>query len=401
MRHIKGVPLMKRAALVVLGALILGAFAAPAMASALTPSTIRLTYKGRTLYRLGTAATFTISGRISTAVRGKRMTIEIRKPGRSFWTTVGTPTISRYGTWSMNYFPKLGGSFYIRARYASSSVLSRLAILPVNRGPGRKYVVLLASTTSTQDSGLFDALMPLLHAQMPEYDLQATFVGSGAAIALGGTGDADVLLTHSPAAELDFMKGIVAGQPSAFRGLTRYKVMYNFFMLVGPTANPAGLTMTESAKSAFQKIADSKSLFISRHDNSGTNAKELSIWASLSPTNPQTGASWYLASGTMGMADALAAANNQAAYTLCDSSTWYYLDHFKAYKAIKLLNTGDPADSTYRNQYSVIEVRLAKNAEGAQDFRRWIMSPQVQSAIANYGVVTLKQRLFTADAGSY
>jgi tungstate transport system substrate-binding protein len=169
-------------------------------------------------------------------------------------------------------------------------------------------------------------------------------------------------------------------------------------MLVGPTGNPAGINMADSAQTAFQKIATAGSPFASRHDNSGTNAKELAIWASLSPANPQTGASWYYASGTMGMADALSFANQQGAYTLSDSSTWYFLDHFKAYKSIKLINAGDP---TYQNQYSVIEVKGAQNAEGAQDFRRWIMSPSVQHTIATYGYSTLGRYLFTANAGSY
>ena len=169
------------------------------------------------------------------------MTIEIRKPGRTYWDKVGTAKIAKNGKWSYRYTPKLGGKFYIRARYESSAKLSRTASLTVRRGPGTKTVILLASTTSTRDSGLFERLGPAFLAACPEYTLKGTFVGSGAAIALGGSGDADVLLTHSPAAEVDFMNGVVAGKPSAYKGLTRYKVMYNDYVLVGPTSNPAGV----------------------------------------------------------------------------------------------------------------------------------------------------------------
>lgn len=395
MRHSKGTPFIRRALGVIIGATMLAAVAMPAAAMAFAPSTIATTY----MY-MPVAKSFTIAGKISSLAHGKKMTIEIRKPGRTFWTTIGTATISGTGRWSIKYMPKLGGKFYIRARYTPSNPdkLSRTATVTVKKGPGVKYQILLGSTTSTQDSGLYEALKPLFQAQCPEYSLKATFVGSGAAIALGGTGDADVLLTHSPAAELDFMRGIVAGAASAHKGLTRYKVMYNHFVLVGPKSNPAGLTLTESAQSAFGKIAAAGSTFYSRNDNSGTNAKEKEIWASLG--NPQTGKSWYKATGTMGMAQALAAANDGSTggYTLADNATWLMASRLKTVSNLQITNEGD---SAYFNQYSVIEVKGARNSEGAQDFRRWIMSASVQNVIREYGVDWYGVSLFIPNAGSY
>jgi tungstate transport system substrate-binding protein len=174
--------------------------------------------------------------------------------------------------------------------------------------------------------------------------------------------------------------------------------MYNHFLLVGPKTNPAGITLTESAQSAFGKIASTGSTFISRNDNSGTNAKEKEIWAALG--NPQTGKSWYKATGTMGMAQALAAANDGSTggYTLADNATWLMSSRLKTVSNLQIANEGNAA---YFNQYSVIEISGARNAEGAQDFRRWIMSPSVQAVIAEYGNDWYGVSLFIPNAGSY
>jgi tungstate transport system substrate-binding protein len=371
----------------------------PSVALAATPRT-SLALSSR---YMSTAKRLTLSGRIPAAFKGKVIVVEVRKPGRTYWDKVGTARISKAGRWSFKYTPKLGGKFFIRARYESSKWLSRTAILTVKRGPGTKTQILLASTTSTRDSGLFERLGPAFLAACPEYAMKATFVGSGAAMALGGTGDADVLLTHSPAAEVDFMHGIVAGKATAFKGLTRNKVMYNDFVLVGPLTNPAGVVNNSapgSAKSAFQSIATAKSTFWSRNDASGTNAKEKEIWASIG--NPQLGVnSWYKASGTMGMAQALATANDAgtAGYTLADRATWLNATSLGIVKNLKIVNAGDP---TLFNQYAVIEVKGARNAEGAQDFSNWIRSPQAQALIKTYGEYTYPgQIMFEPNAGPY
>ncbi len=342
---------------------VVAALVAPSVALAATPrSTIALS----TSYQYK-AARFRISGYVGPRYVGKTIRVEIRKPGRTWWTQTHITKINKYGRWAVYYTPKLGGKFFVRARFGSPATLSRTATLIVRNGPGVRYSVLLASTTSTRDSGLFERLGPFFRQMCPEYAIKATFVGSGAAIALGGTGDADVLLTHSPKAEADFMRGIVAGKPSLYRGASRYKVMYNDFILVGPKANPAGITLSESAQSAFGKVASTSSTFWSRNDNSGTNTKEKEIWALLG--NPQIGQPWYKASGTMGMAQALAAANNASSegYTLADRATW--------------LNAGalgitPNLDGRERGRRALLQsVRCRGRREGAQPGRRSGVQP--------------------------
>jgi len=402
MRHTGGTPTVRRRAILAVALTLMASLLVPAIAGAATTPKSTLQTSTRLMAK---AKAVKISGRVPSRYKGKRMTIEIRKPGRTFWDKVGTAKIGSNGKWSLSYKPKLGGKFYIRARYESSNKLSRTATLTVRRGPGTKTVLLLASTTSTRDSGLFERLGPAFLAACPEYTLKPTFVGSGAAIALGGSGDADVLLTHSPAAEVDFMKGVVSGKTAPYRGLTRYKVMYNDYVLVGPTTNPAGVGASSSAKTAFGTIAAyGTSPFWSRNDGSGTNAKEKEIWKSIGnpqlPPSPPPAVWWYKASGTMGMAQALAAANEApGGYTLADRGTWLNANALGSTKNLKIVNQGD---ASYFNQYSVIEVWHARNGEGAQDFSNWIRSPQAQALIKTYGEYTYPgQVLFEPNAGSY
>jgi tungstate transport system substrate-binding protein len=393
MRRTSGILGTGRAAVLAAGIAIALAFA-PAAAFAATPhSSLTLS----TIY-MAKARVLTVHGHIASNLHGKKMTVEIRKPGRTFWTSVASPTITSAGRWSVNYLPKLGGKFFVRARYgAYAAGVSRTATLVVRRGPSLKTTIFLASTTSTRDSGLMDLLKPAFLAACPEYGLAAQYVGSGNAMTLAGNGDADVLLVHSPTAELDFMKGIVSGKSVAHRGLTRHSVMYNDFVLVGPTSNPANVLVGDTAKEAFQKIATSGSKFISRNDASGTNAKELEIWDSIG--NPQTGKSWYTLSGAnTGMAIALANADQQGAYTLADRATWLVVHNLKTIPHLTLVNEGDKA---LFNQYSVIDVRGARNWEGAQDFSLWLRSPQAQSLIRGYGLETFGRALFVPNAGKY
>lgn len=395
MRHLKESPIYRRAILIAACAMIVAPVAAPAAASAAVPHSTIYT---STLFQ-AVARQFTISGRIAASTHGKKILIEIRKPGRTFWTPVKSVTIGSTGRWSWKYTPKLGGKFYIRARYGTIAAgLSRTATLTVKKGPGVKYQITLASTTSTRDSGLFEALRPMFLSQCPEYSLKATFVGSGAAIALGGSGDADVLLTHSPAAEVNFMNGLVGSPlaPVPHHGVRRYKVMYNDYVLVGPAADPAGILESDSAQTAFGKIASTGSTFISRNDNSGTNAKEKEIWALLG--NPQTGQSWYHATGTMGMAQALSAANEGGAYTLSDRATWLNASNLGTVKLLTIVNDGD---ARYFNQYAVMEVSAPRNWEGARDFSLWIRSATAQNIIRDYGLDTYGRTLFVPNHGPY
>jgi tungstate transport system substrate-binding protein len=402
MRQKKGVPAIRRWATIAVVAVLAAVIAAPfaALSSAEAATYCQPTLSTSPGYMVA-PTNMSVKGWLGWRHANKYVAVEVRKPGRAYWDQVLVLKTDSGGYFSGAYKPKLGGKFFIRVRCLTHGLLSRTTILTVSRSIPRT-TLLLASTTSTRDSGLFERLGPFFAKTCPEYTLKATFVGSGAAIALGGTGDADVLLTHSPKAEVDFMNGMVAGSPSAYRGLRRYKVMYNDYILVGPTSNPAGVVNGAAAGSpaaAFQKIATAGSTFWSRNDKSGTNEKEKAIWASIG--NPQIGKPWYKATGTMGMAQALAAANDASTggYTLADRATWLNATSLGITKNLKIVNAGAP---TYFNQYSVIEVRSARNQEGAQDFSNWIRSPETQALIKSFGEYTYPgQIMFVPNAGSY
>ena len=172
--------------------------------------------------------------------------------------------------------------------------------------------LILATTTSTQDSGLLDVLIPLFE-QQTGYTVKTVAVGSGAALTMGQQGNADVLLVHSPAAEVSYMSGGY--------GKDRVLVMHNDFIIVGPSSDPAGIKGDTSAVDAFKKIAAAGSTFISRGDNSGTNAKELALWKSAGVDPAGTKATWYVSTG-QGMGATLTIASQKAAYTLTDRATF-------------------------------------------------------------------------------
>jgi tungstate transport system substrate-binding protein len=241
--------------------------------------------------------------------------------------------------------------------------------------------VVVASTTSTQDSGLFDTLIPAFEKANPQYTTKVIAVGSGEALKLGEKKEADVLLVHSPAAEKTFMeKGF---------GTERSDVMYNNFVIVGPKEDPAKVSAETSAGVAFKKIADSKSTFISRGDNSGTHSKELSIWKSQSIV--PTGQPWYLVSG-QGMGETLRIANEKKGYTLSDEAT--YLSMKDSLQIVPLA----AGASGLKNQYGVITVAGAKNLAGGKAFYTWIISPEGQKLIGSYGVEKYGKPLFTPNA---
>jgi tungstate transport system substrate-binding protein len=245
-----------------------------------------------------------------------------------------------------------------------------------------KTSLVLASTTSTKDSGLFDVLIPAFTAAYPQYDIKVVAVGSGEALKQGETGDADVLLVHSPAAEETFMK-------DGF-GVDRKAVMYNDFVIVGPAADPAGIKGATVVADAFKKIADSASLFYSRGDKSGTNTKELALWkaAAITPAG-----AWYQSTG-QGMGETLTIADQKGGYTLTDRATW--LAKKDALKGLALLVEGDKA---LFNQYHVITSKAAKNTQGAVDFMNWIVSADVQqNIIAKFGIEKFGQALFIPNA---
>ncbi len=247
--------------------------------------------------------------------------------------------------------------------------------------------LILATTTSTQDSGLLDVLIPLFE-QQTGYTVKTVAVGSGQAMTMGQQGNADVLLVHSPAAEVTYMAGGY--------GKDRVLVMHNDFIIVGPSSDPAKIKGDTDAVDAFKKIAAAGSTFISRGDNSGTNAKELALWKSAGIDPIGTKATWYVSTG-QGMGATLTIASQKAAYTLTDRAT------FLANQANLQLDILVEKDNSLLNVYHVITVNPDKwpkvNYTGAVAFMNWIISPATQAFIGKFGVDKYGQQLFIPDAG--
>jgi tungstate transport system substrate-binding protein len=245
--------------------------------------------------------------------------------------------------------------------------------------------LILATTTSTQDSGLLDVLIPAFETQSG-FTVQVVAVGSGAALKMGQEGNADVLLVHSPADEKTFMD-------NGF-GIDRRLVMHNYFLIVGPASDPAGIQSAASTVEAFQKIAASGAQFISRGDASGTNKMELALWKKAAIT--AAGQAWYVETG-QGMGATLTVASEKAAYTLTDRAT--FLTN-QANLQLKALYENDAA---LLNAYHVIVVNHDKwpltNLDGALAFASYIVSPAGQAVIMNYGKEKFGQQLFIPDAG--
>jgi tungstate transport system substrate-binding protein len=241
--------------------------------------------------------------------------------------------------------------------------------------------MILATTTSTRDTGLLDTLVPAFeHAG--KCSVKTVAVGSGQAIDLGARGQADVLLVHSPDAEETFMK--------QGHGASRLAVMHNDFVLVGPPADPAKVAGAGGIDPALQAITRTKSPFASRADDSGTNAKELKLWkeAGVTPSG-----SWYIKTG-QGMGPTLTIASQKRAYTLSDRGT------FLATKSLdsKILVQGAQA---LQNPYHVIVVKHSGTNVGcAQAFSRWITRAATQTLIGSFGKRQYGQALFHPDAGA-
>ena len=245
--------------------------------------------------------------------------------------------------------------------------------------------LVLASTTSTEDSGLFDVLLPAFERAHPAYRIKLVAVGSGEALALGRRRDADVLLVHSPAAEKTFM--------ADGHGVRRLAVMYNDFVLVGDSADRARTRGLSDIVEAFRRIAHAHARFAARGDQSGTHVKELALWreAGLAPASDSAAHTWYVDVG-QGMGETLRIASETGAYTLTDRGTYLALRNTLH---LVVLVQGDPR---LRNPYSVIEVRGARNAAGARAFADWIVSPPAQQLIGALGRDRFAQPLFIPDA---
>ncbi len=245
--------------------------------------------------------------------------------------------------------------------------------------------VILATTTSTQDSGLLDALLPVFEAQTG-YRVKAIAVGTGEALQMGKQGDADVLLAHAPKAEQEFM---VSGA-----GSQRALVMHNDFVLVGPLEDPAGVDAVGSAEEAFQRIAAEQAVFVSRGDDSGTHKKELALWQLAGIPQPQ--GDWYQESGS-GMGQTLRIASEKEGYTLSDRGTYLAL---RDTLNLKVVAEQHPP---LLNPYHVIQVNPDTfprvNEQGAQAFIEFLLADATQEMIGQFGRDKFGEPLFVPDAG--
>ncbi len=241
----------------------------------------------------------------------------------------------------------------------------------------QKSIIMLATTTSTYDSGLLDYLMPIFQSKF-NAEVRIISVGTGQAIETAKRGDADLILVHSRQLELEFVNSTY--------GIHRVGVMYNDFVIIGPISDPAGINGLRSAAEAFRRIAEEgaegNAQFISRADKSGTHMLELSIWKKVGLTSLKKTQTWYIEAGA-GMGTVLRMANEKKAYTLTDRATWL---SFKNQLAdLRVLVEGDVV---LLNPYAIILVNPERypqrNYKGALMLAKWMMSEEGQNLIANF-----------------
>jgi tungstate transport system substrate-binding protein len=269
----------------------------------------------------------------------------------------------------------------IGAARIAAAVVALLVLLVGCAGPPEERTLVLATTTSTQDSGLLDELVPRFTAETG-WGVRTVAVGSGQGIELGRRGEADVLLVHSPAAEEELVAEGSTGR--------RLLVMHNDFVLLGPQDDPAGVRGL-AAPAAMEAVADAGAVFVSRGDDSGTEARELQLWER---AGVEPGGGWYRQTG-QGMGATLRVAAELGGYTLSDRATF-----LAAPGGLTVLAEGDP---DLLNVYHVIEMTTAAGErvqeDGAAVFADWITAPGAQERIGAFGTAEFGQPLFVPDAG--
>ena len=238
---------------------------------------------------------------------------------------------------------------------------------------GEPSVVLVQSTTSTQNSGLYDAILPIAEADLG-LDIRIVAVGTGQALQNAARCDGDMLITHATDAEEAF---VAAGY-----GTARHPLMYNDFVLIGPDADPAGVASAETIGAAFAAIATAEVPFASRGDDSGTHRAELRLWDGIADVSAASG-QWYRETGA-GMGATLNIAVGMGAYTLADRATWLAFENAQTHHIVF------EGDAALFNQYGVIPVDPSHcpnvNAEGSQAFTAWLLSPVGQDAIGAFSI---------------
>ena len=262
--------------------------------------------------------------------------------------------------------------------------LLAVAVSPLHAQPPASRTMILSTTTSTQDSGLLDVLVPQFERKTG-YSVKTISVGTGQALALAARGEADVTLAHAPALEKKYL--------DEGKMLNRRLVMYNDFAIIGPESDPARIKGEKSAVAALKRIAEAQARFVSRGDKSGTHTLELNLWkqAGITPAAP-----WYIESG-QGMGATLGIADDRQAYTITDRAT---LLAFAKRVGLKIMVEGD---RPLLNIYSVMEVNPANgpkvNAAAGKAFADFMLSPETQQTIKTFGVDKYGQPLFVPIAG--
>lgn len=272
------------------------------------------------------------------------------------------------------------------ARLLAGLWLAVAAVLPFAPVPARAQsnIVILSTTTSAQDSGLLDVLVPMFEKKSG-LTVKTISVGTGQALALAARGEADVTLAHAPSAEKKYVE-----EGNMFN---RRLVMYNDFVIIGPPDDPARIKGLPKVVDALKRIAESQSRFVSRGDKSGTHLLEQGLWkqAGIEPKG-----AWYIESG-QGMGQTLGIANDRRAYTLTDRGT--YLAFQKRVDLPILVEKDRPL----LNIYSVMEVNPANgprvNVTGGKAFAEFVLAPETQAVIKNFGVDKYGQPLFVPIAG--
>jgi tungstate transport system substrate-binding protein len=273
------------------------------------------------------------------------------------------------------------------ARAFISLILILLVALSFSAPPLRaeEKQLLMATTTSTDNTGLLDYLAPKFK-EATGIELKWVSTGTGKALKLGENCDADVLLVHAPAAEIQYVK-------DGF-GIDRHEIMYNDFVLIGPESDPAGIE-GKSIADALKAIKEKEANFVSRGDNSGTNKKELSLWKSISMKPEKE--EWYVQTG-QGMLATINVAAERNGYTMTDRGTYikYAADH-NGNPPLPILVEGDPL---LLNQYSVIEVNPERCPQAKNDLAKqwsaWLASAEGQQAIGSFRL--MNKQLFTPNA---
>jgi tungstate transport system substrate-binding protein len=262
--------------------------------------------------------------------------------------------------------------FKRRMLIVAGALTALIAGAPLGHAEDNSIVV--ASTTSTQDSGLFEYLLPI-YKQKTGTTVKVVAQGTGQALDTGRRCDADVVFVHAKSQELKFLQDGYSTK--------RNPVMYNDFVLIGPKSDPAHVAGTKDVALALHKILDAKAAFISRGDRSGTHTAELKLWNSAGIDIQRERGDWYKSIG-QGMGAALNTAKASEAYTLSDRGTWI---HFKNRGDLQIVVQGD---KRLFNQYGVVLVNPAKcptvKAQLGQQFVDWLISPEGQKTIANYKI---------------